>query len=314
MIDVQGTMRSTSIFSNLVRADDGTFCTSYRKAFLQSALQPIFRRNESGAFVIDSVEGLVRASHDGAPCPPAQFFASVAKDDMGLIDSMLRTIHILNTGRLGRPGVRVFVNFTPGLYRTEQDVKQEADRIRIATHEAGMSPGQIVCEISEKSNSSRDLPVFLVDQLRDSGFRIAVDDYGAGDSDIERVKRLKPDYVKFEAGWVRESMTSSAGAGLMRMLVERFQETGIETVFPGLEELWQLDLTMEIGVALMQGYVLARPELAPTTFNERFPEGTSVAGKRPEQAPPAFRTPAGEPRPALGGLRPAKTFGRRATQ
>lgn len=307
-------MKSNSIFSNLVRAENGTFCTSYGRFFVQSALQPIFRRGGTGELAIDSFEGLVRASRDGEPCPPAQFFAAVAKEDMGLIDSMLRTIHILNTGRLGRPGVRLFVNFTPGLYRSEQDIRQETDRIRIATREAGMSPSQIVCEISEKASASQGLPLHLVDQLRDSGFRIAVDDYGAGDSDIERVKELRPDYVKFEANWVRDFMTSSAGAALLRVIVERFTETGIETVFEGLEDLWQVDLCQELGVPLMQGYALARPELAPTTFNERFPEGAQAPARRTEAPPPAFRAAAAEGRRDAGPLRPARTFGRRVTR
>lgn len=310
----RGSMKSGSIFSRLIRAEDGTYCTSYGRAFLQSALQPIFRHNEAGELLIHSFEGLVRASIDGQPCAPAEFFATVAKADIGYVDSVLRTIHILNTGRLGRPGVHVFVNFTPGLYRNDHEIRQEAERLRLAAREAGLQPDQIVCEISEKASANHGLPLHLVDWLRDSGFRIAVDDYGAGDSDIERVTELRPDYVKFEANWVRDFMASSAGAALLRVIVERFTETGIKTVFEGLEELWQVDLCAELGVPLMQGYVLARPELAPTTFNERYPEGVEGLAARAETPAPAFRPAPVEARPTLGALRPARTFGKRVAR
>lgn len=307
-------MKSSSIFSRLVRAENGTFCTSYGPVFLQSALQPIFRRDSAGELRIDSFEGLVRASRDAEPWAPAQFFSMVAKEDLGFIDSMLRVIHILNTGRLNRPDVGVFVNFTPGLYRTDQDIKQEVDRIRLATREAGLQPNQIVCEISEKADSNRSLPRHLVERLHDSGFRIAIDDYGAGNSDIERVTELKPDFVKFEARWVRDFMANSAGAALLRVIVERFAETGIVTVFEGLEEMWQVELCAELGVPLMQGYALARPELAPTSFNERFPLSDDTAAYRPEASTPSPRPPAFAPRATTGGPRPSRTFGKRTAQ
>jgi len=86
------------------------------------------------------------------------------------------------------------------------------------------------------------------------------------------VKLVKPDYVKFEASWVRDFMSNSAGAALLRVIVRQFMDDGIEPVFEALEENWQVELCGDLGVNLMQGYALARPELAPTTFDERFPE------------------------------------------
>lgn len=311
-------MTPRSIFANLVRNDNGAFSTVYGPFALQSALQPIFRNKPEAGLEIEALEGLVRVSRDGETIAPGDFFRLVTPADIADIDSLLRTLHILNTGRLNRAHTRVFVKFHPGLFRTPQEMRQEVERIKLAGHEAGMGPDRIVCEISEKSGASDDIVVAFTEHMRAIGFRIAIDDYGAADADLARLKRIKPDYVKFDASWIRDFLDNSAGHALLRVLIGQMRDDGIEPIFEGLEEVWQLDLCEEVGVPLMQGYALARPELAPTTFNSVFPE--SFATARPRQhtsdlttgisrataAGPAAITPA---RPSFG--KPARTFGRR---
>ena len=143
--------------------------------------------------------------------------------------------------------------------------------------------------------------------LRESGFRIAVDDYGADDSDMARIRDLHPDIVKFDAQWIARLMDSGAGYALLTTMVSTFAEQGIRTVFEGIEESWQLELAEKSGAAMVQGFALARPELAPTNFSsagepaprEHHPPHAPVLG-----APPVPR--------AVGELRHAKAFGRRS--
>lgn len=102
-----------------------------------------------------SFEGLVRPHRNGEPVTPGEFFSLVAPEDIENIDSILRTIHILNTGRLNRSRARVFVNFHPGLFQTPAKMRQEVERMRLTAHEAGMTADRIVCEISEKKSPIR---------------------------------------------------------------------------------------------------------------------------------------------------------------
>jgi len=60
--------------------------------------------------------------------------------------------------------------------------------------------------------------------------------------------------------------------GLLKLMVEQFIERGITVLFEGLEEDHQVEFCQKIGVQLMQGYALARPEIVPRTFDDRFPE------------------------------------------
>ena len=110
----------------------------------------------------------------------------------------------------------------------------------------------------------REVTLFeFVHALKANGFSIAVDDYGADESDIARVKALQPQIVKFDGGWLQRLMESNPGAALLKAMVKTFHDMGIKCVFEGLEETWQLEVAAQCNVDLVQGFVLARPELVP---------------------------------------------------
>ncbi len=265
-------MKQNIIYSHLMREEDGSFSFSYGPFVLYSALQPIFSQDKDGILELQAFEGLVRPTRNGEPVRPAQFFPLVAPQDFAMIDSRCRTLHIANVAQLGREKSRLFVNFHPRVFLTAEAIRDEVIQIRLAAEESGMDPDRIVCEIAQKENDSADMLYRFVRELHKHGFRIAIGDYGAGESDISRVKVMKPEYVKFESSWVKSFMENSAGAALLRVMVRQFHDDGILVIFEGLEEIWQVDLCQDLGVTLMQGYALSQPEIAPTTFNERFPE------------------------------------------
>lgn len=300
-------MTSTSIFSRLQRLEDGTYVANYGPFILQTALQPIFGEDDNRDLRLDAFEGLVRAKKGSEPVAPSQFFPQVSPADLPEIDSLLRTLHILNTGLLNRRAVKLFVNFHPGMFLTLTAIRHEVERIALATREAGMKPEQIVCEISRKKNEDLKAITHFAASLRELGFKTAVDEYGAQDSDAERVNMLQPEFVKFETTWVLEFMRDSTGFALLKVMVEQFMERGIQPIFEGLEELSQVELCQELGVPLMQGYILARPEIAPTSFNRTYPEPFEYV--RPQAA--AQRSIARNATPAFGAGRRPAAFGKR---
>jgi len=250
----------------------GFYTTSYGPFVLRSAFQPIFSQNEQGHLTIEAFEALIRAQQDGKPVSPPRFFSMVEKADALAVDTLCRELHILNMGKLGRRKARLFINFNPGLFDEIGSIDTEVDRMVDVTIKAGLRPGRIVCEITEQGSGNEEVLNRLVDGLRSRLFRIAVDDYGADDSDSKRVNDLKPDVLKFDAAWVRRFTETSAGMGLLKLMVAQFIERGITVLFEGLEEDHQIEFCQTIGVQLMQGYALARPEIVPRTFDDRFPE------------------------------------------
>jgi EAL domain-containing protein (putative c-di-GMP-specific phosphodiesterase class I) len=302
-------MAERSIFANLIRQPDGAVSTAYGPYLLQSALQPLFSETEDGALKIEAFEGLIRASRNAEPCPPAEFFSLVEEEDRATIDSLCRSLHILNAGALGRRDTLLIVNFHPGLFMTPHAMRHEVDRIRIAAHEAGLPPGRIACEVREGRDDDPEVLTRFTAQLHEHGFLVAIDEYVGDDRDLDRLARLKPDLVKFDSSWVRRFAENSAGLALLRVVVGQFMRDGIRPVFCGIEDQDQIELCRTVGVRLMQGYLLARPEIAPTSFNRRFPE--SEASGEPSVAQVESGLQPAPPTVETRSLRPARQFGRR---
>lgn len=291
-------MNEKSIFANLVREPDGAVSAVYGAYRLQSALQPLFCEDEDGNLHIEAFEGWIRASFDGIPCPPPEFFRRVPEADRAAVDSLCRSLHILNAGALRRDGVGVIVNIEPHLFAEPQALRQEIDRLRLTAREAGLQPDRIACKIRERSGDDASLPDRVAARLHAGGFSVAIDEYAGEDRDLDRLRRLEPQLVSFDTSWLRSFTRNPAGLALVRVVIGQFEENGIRAIVSGIETQEQIDLCHALGSPLMQGYLLAGPELAPTGFDLRFPEpALSRAG-----------------RPAAGSMRsarPARQFGRR---
>jgi EAL domain-containing protein (putative c-di-GMP-specific phosphodiesterase class I) len=175
-------------------------------------------------------------------------------------------------------------------------------------HEADVDPRRIVCEVTEQKSSSSETLHNFVQALRVHGFRIAVDDYGSHDSDIERIRALKPDIVKFDAQWITRLMESGPGFALLHAMVTNFADQGIETVFEGIEEGWQLELAERSGASMVQGYVLARPEIAPTSFAQFRRRDNQTPSATPDAETGFIGEPARRPHTS------ARSFGKRASR
>lgn len=248
-----------------MRQNDGTSTGVWGVFALKSAFQPIFAF-DSGKLSIAAFEGLVRPFRDGQPVSPYAFFNAIPAGDRLHVETLTRTLHLLNAGTFLPKEASIFTNFDPSVF-VDQTVAYGALReMRLVLHEADIDPRRVVCEVTEQRSASEEALFNFVAALRANGFRIAVDDYGAEDSDINRIKELKPDIVKFDAHWITHLMESGPGFALLSTMVETFAEKGIRTVFEGIEEGWQLELAEKSGASMVQGYVLARPELAPTSW------------------------------------------------
>ncbi len=297
-------LRSAGL-AHIIRAPDGTSEGAWGPYVLKTAFQPIFAFRD-GRLSVAAFEGLLRPFRNGEPISPPAFFQTVAAGDRFHVETLSRTLHLLNAGVSLDPDVLVFINFDPSLFCDREIVATALREMRLVLNEAHIDPARVVCEVTEKKSGSQQALIGFVQALRAHGFKVAVDDYGSEDSDMERVAILKPDIVKFDAQWITRLMDSSPGQALLSLMVTGFAQRGISTVFEGIEEGWQLELAEEAGASMVQGYVLARPELAPTsfaTFRSRRPAAaTNGAAPAPVKAdaPPPPRLPSG-----------GRSFGRR---
>ncbi len=293
--------------AHIIRQDDGTSVGSWGVFTLKSAFQPLFAFDD-GKVRIAAFEGLARAFRDGEALSPYNFFRLIPATDRLAVETLTRTLHLLNAGAFLDPATSIFVNFDPSLFVEHAVVDNALRDMRLVLHEAGIDPRRIVCEVTEQTSASSEALHNFVHALRVHGFRIAVDDYGAHDSDAERVRALRPDIVKFDAQWITHLMESGPGFALLHAMVTTFADQGITTVFEGIEEGWQLELAERCGATLVQGYVLARPELAPTSFAQFRPVQDESASAPRAPAVANAEEPARRPQATQ------RSFGRRAAR
>ncbi|TKT80376.1 EAL domain-containing protein [Aquamicrobium sp. LC103] len=264
--------------AHIIRHDDGTSTGVWGLFTLKSAFQPIFAFRD-GRLSIAAFEGLTRSFREKESVAPPAFFRDVPAADRLHVETLTRTLHLLNAARFLDDRSKIFVNFDPSVYSERRLTEAAIRDMRLVLHETGIDPDRVVCEVTEqRSRSELQLSTF-VSVLRDRGFRIAVDDFGAESSDMERVTTLKPDIVKFDAHWISRLMETRPGVALLKVMVSQIADRGIETVFEGIEQGRQLELAEQAGADLVQGYALARPRIVPANFTEfqaRIPAGEMV--------------------------------------
>ena len=98
-----------------------------------------------------------------------------------------------------------------------------------------------------------------IGRLRAMGFRIAVDDLGAGYAGLDSFAHLEPDVVKLDMGLVRDIHLSPTKQKLVRSMVSLCADMGLDVVAEGVENLAEYETVLTLGCDLIQGFFLGRP-------------------------------------------------------
>jgi hypothetical protein len=116
----------------------------------------------------------------------------------------------------------------------------------------------VVLELLESHGGSVDDLSRAAGQYRDHGFLIAVDDFGAGHSNLDRLLRIRPDLVKLDGELIRAT-SPGADQPILPKLVSLLHQAGMLVVVEGVETTEQLILAVESNVDFAQGFLLGRP-------------------------------------------------------
>lgn len=258
----------------------GIWTGSWNGFVLRTAFQPVFRV-ESGRLTPFACEALLRVSRDDSPVLTDSFLSTLDADAFAMIEPELRRLHIRNAVHLPTAERRLFLNFDPRIPehpgRFGKVLRELGDELR----SVGISPADIVCEITEAETANKAALTHFAYELRARGYMVAVDDFGSHASRPERVRAIAPDIVKFDGRLVRRLLATPSGAATLRLMVSRFREDGMNTVLEGIEALWEIGVAESTGAALLQGYALAAPRLAGPDF------GSWLAQFRPQSQPSA---------------------------
>jgi sensor c-di-GMP phosphodiesterase-like protein len=134
------------------------------------------------------------------------------------------------------------------------------DTLRRVVMGAKVSARQIVLEITER-DELRDLDhaAAVVRQLRDYGFRVAIDDVGVGHSGLSHLKGLGANIIKIDKFFVDTIAEDASTTVIVEMLVRLAQDLHMAVVAEGIETEDQVRALLACGVGHGQGYLVAPP-------------------------------------------------------
>ncbi|SFC71760.1 EAL domain, c-di-GMP-specific phosphodiesterase class I (or its enzymatically inactive variant) [Pseudomonas citronellolis] len=124
----------------------------------------------------------------------------------------------------------------------------------------GVDPHRVVFEITELGGGNQRLPE-VVARYREAGARIAIDDFGAGYSQLDRVLALQPDILKLDMRLFQQAARGGPSGEVVKALAQMAEKTGCWIIAEGVETEAELDFALECGARFVQGYLFARPAL-----------------------------------------------------
>jgi EAL domain-containing protein (putative c-di-GMP-specific phosphodiesterase class I) len=128
----------------------------------------------------------------------------------------------------------------------------------------GLRPADVVLEIAERVTvEERTASTAALRELKERGFRIAIDDMGAGFASLHSVVEMEPDFTKFDVSLVRNIDRSLIKQSLLETLVELSTKIGAQVIAEGIESESELSALRDLGVFLGQGRYLAAPMPVP---------------------------------------------------
>ncbi len=249
---------------------DGTLReAALTRANIESDLRRALRNNEltihyqpkvgCGSNELRGVEALVRWQHPLRGLLMPKDFISVAEQS-GLIEELGCNVAYLamrqaaEWKRNGQP-VTISINVS-GLQFKRHDF---LDRVRHGLAQTGADAAMIEMELTE-SVALNDLghTMQTLQQLRDLGFRIAIDDFGCGFSNLSQLAQLPFDTLKIDRSLVERIGGDNKAESVIKAIISMGRNLGHEIVAEGVETLKQLAFLQQQQCDVVQGFLVAR--------------------------------------------------------
>ncbi|WP_448587463.1 bifunctional diguanylate cyclase/phosphodiesterase [Thermocrinis sp.] len=183
--------------------------------------------------------------------PIAESLGLMHKLDLILVEKVLKNYWTFKDKPLF-----IFLNMVPA-----NATEQFAEFIKAKADEYSVPIDRVVLEITERQAIEDILSVAkFVRELRDLGFKFAIDDFGSGYSSFYYLKYLPVDYLKIEGDFIRSVSHSSMDRMFIKCMVNLAKEMGIKTVAEFVEDDEIFQYVKELGIDYAQGYYFGKPE------------------------------------------------------
>jgi len=226
------------------------------KGLLKVVFQPIV---DLGSGTIFGYEALARSLSPEIERTTDLFRAAVEAGRIGDLGRVLRGMAIR-----GCPNANLFFNIVPNEFEYPLLVRPDDPIFR---HKRA-----VYLEITESVPISHfEQCQSMLSEVRRKGALLAIDDLGAGFSNLKYIADLAPDIVKIDRDLIAGVEPGTRGAQLLTSIVSLCKDMGAKLVAEGVETKEELDTVTSAGADFCQGFYLARPADEPAAAVRRFP-------------------------------------------
>lgn len=251
------------IAAGLRRDDDARWAVDVGGLTMRSSFQPIYSLSHGR---VVGHEALLRATDATGRTvdPPRALRGDGSFADLLRGDRAARTVHALNFAEMTGPAHWLFFNMQPQVFvalpRLARDGFQSALQAR-----CGLHGHQTVLEVLEDAVPADADFESALRLARAAGCLIALDDFGAGHSNFDRVWRLQPEIVKLDRSLVRRAAVELHARRVVTQMVSLLHQCGALVLMEGIETQAEAFVALEANADLVQGdlFGVPEPELVP---------------------------------------------------
>ena len=220
---------------------------------LSMAFQPIFdiRTGQPWAY-----EALVRGPENQ---PAAQILSTVTPENRYAFDQACRVAAIEKSVAAGilQGDAKLSINFLPNaIYSPEACI-----RLTLQTAaEQNLPASRLLFEFTENEKmADTDHIKDILKSYRKMGFGTALDDFGAGYAGLQLLADFQTDFIKLDMALIRNIDADMPRRMIVESIVNLCRRMGIRIIAEGIETAGELTAIRNMGIDLVQGYLLARP-------------------------------------------------------
>jgi EAL domain-containing protein (putative c-di-GMP-specific phosphodiesterase class I)/GGDEF domain-containing protein len=200
-------------------------------------------------------EALARGRMRTLRSPEVMFDVAAEADLIWELSRLCRARALEGMSTVLSPGQLLFLNVDPHDFTDPAFTEQEVT-----------DPSRVVIEITERT-AIKDYPKFRerLKAFRAMGYRFAVDDAGSGYAGLGSIANLEPDFIKLDISLINAIDTNFIKQNLVQTMVRFADDHNAMVIAEGVERAEEFKTVQELGVHLVQGFFLHRPQSAASS-------------------------------------------------
>lgn len=248
---------------------------SFESYSLSSHFQPIFSLS-MGRRV--GHEALLRPALNGQPVSPLAFLQSERSfAELQKLDQLCHVLHMQNFRQKKTDDSWLFLNMHPEVFLRAPHAEGDASFAYLLDG-LGFPSNLLVVEVLEEAVRENTAFACAVNYFRELGCLIALDDFGAGHSNFDRVWKIQPEIVKLDRSLIKQAREETKIRRILPQMVSLLHEAGALVLMEGVETLEEAHIALDADIDFVQGFYFGRPaaELADVWQSRVLINGTWV--------------------------------------